>query len=268
MGFTHVSTGKSRRYPLEITYIPFSFPHIEKVRCLFQTRQGGSSMGAYGGGNIVYAPGDDRTHVLQNRTALQQAVGYGFSELAQVHGDVLVFEPELTPLEGFQKSGQMPEADGLATSCAGHALMIKTADCQPILIAHAQGKHIMGLHVGWRGNKIGFIGTAIAAFCKQYNLVAKDLYAVRGPSLGPQNAEFVNFDLDWGKTFTQWFDEKNKTMNLWELTRHQLHEAGLPHAHIYGIDMCTYGMNDVFFSYRREELSGRQGSLIWIEPTS
>ncbi len=251
---------------MDITYIPFSFPFVEKVHCIFQTRCGGASQGAYGGGNIVFVPQDKQEHVLENRKALQNAVGYSFSELTQVHGDKVIFEPSATPVEGFSNAGEMPEADGLATSKAGLALMVKSADCQPILIAHKDGKHIMALHVGWRGNKIGFIGSAIAEFCDYYNLSSNDLYAVRGPSLGPQCAEFINFDTDWGQDFTRWFNNTQKTMNLWELTRHQLCDAGLIPKNVFGLDMCTYTMNQDFFSYRREEFSGRQGSLIWIQP--
>ncbi len=249
---------------MDITYIPFSFPNIKKVRCIFQTRTGGSSKGAYGGGNIIYTPADEQSNVLANRTALQRAVGHGFSELAQVHGDYVLFEPELTPVEGMQNA-KLPEGDGLASSKVGHALMVKSADCQPILIAHKDGKHIMALHVGWRGNRIEFIGTAIAQFCKHYNLIPTDLSAVRGPSLGPLCAEFINFDTEWGTDYEKWYNPQTKTMNLWELTRHQLHTAGLELSNIYGIDMCTYTMQNEFFSFRQEEQSGRQGSLIWIE---
>ncbi len=251
---------------MDITYIPFSFPHMENVRCLFQTRRGGHSKGEYGGGNIVFTDKDEQASVLANRQSLERVVGHSFCELAQVHGDTVIFDPSPTPAQGCTAPNMLPEADGLATSKPGLALMVKSADCQPILLAHKDGKHIMALHVGWRGNKINFIATAVAEFCKQYTILPKDLYAVRGPSLGPQCAEFINFISDFGQDFSPWYDEKNKTMDLWKLTRHQLQEAGLDASHIYGIDLCTYSMPEEFFSYRREEFSGRQGSLIWINP--
>ncbi len=253
---------------MDITYIPFSFPNVANVHCLFQTRRGGHSKGAYGGGNIVYTDKDERTSVLENRKSLQQAAGHPFCELAQVHGDKVIFDPIPTPVEGFTEQGGLTEADGLATAQTGLALMVKSADCQPILLAHKSGKHIMGLHVGWRGNKINFIGTAVAEFCEKYKILAAELYAVRGPSLGPQCAEFVNFTSDFGQEFAPWYNIECKTMNLWELTRHQLQMAGLLPANIFGIDMCTYSMPDEFFSYRREEFSGRQASLIWINKAS
>ncbi len=250
-----------------ITYIPFSFPDIgptlKHVRCLFQTRVGGQCSGTYGGGNMSFAtketPTNTRRAILANRESLHGIVGYPMSELSQIHGDVLVFEPDAITARDLPRH----EADGHATCRSGFALMIKTADCQPILIAHKNASHIMALHVGWRGNRMCFIEKAIKQFCAQYALYPKDLLAVRGPSLGV--AEFVNFEKEWGDAFRPWFEEGTHMMDLWGLTRHQLASAGLLPQHIYGIDLCTATLNALFFSHRKEHLSGRQASVIWIE---
>ncbi len=248
---------------MDISYIPFSFPNVPNVHCLFQTRVGGVSNGAYGGGNISFATDDDPSLILQNRKCLQKCIGYDFSEVLQVHGNDIVFDP--SPMQAEQQP--IHKADGQATSKAGLALMIKTADCQPILISHNLGKHIMALHVGWRGNKNEFILTAVQDFCAKYQLQAVDLMAVRGPSLGPQMSEFINFNTEWGPDFKPWFCEQNMVMDLWNLSKHQLQQAGLLNHNIFGLDMCTATMNELFFSYRKEKLSGRQASLIWIEST-
>ncbi len=252
---------------MDISYLPFSFPGIQNVRCLFQTRPGGASAKNYSGGNISFVTKDTPQHVFANRRALQRAIRYPFSELSQVHGNELVFEPLATPAEGFRQStdGSLPEADGQATTQKGLALMIKTADCQPILLAHRSGQYIMALHVGWRGNKNDFIFKAVGEFCEQYKVHAKDVFAVRGPSLGPQVAEFIHFAEEWGEEFSPWYCAAEKNMDLWSLTRHQLQKSGLPSSQIFGIDMCTYSMPHMFFSYRQEKESGRQASLIWIK---
>ncbi len=254
---------------MDITYIPFSFPGVANVRCLFQTRPGGASAKSYSGGNISFTTKDTPQHVFANRRTLQRTVGCPFSELSQVHGDTLIFEPSSTPPDGFrnaQNGARLPEADGQATSQVGLALMIKTADCQPILLAHKSGKFIMALHVGWRGNRNDFILSAVASFCEKYALKASDVFAVRGPSLGPQMAEFVNFDAEWGSAYEAWYDAAEKTLDLWALTRHQLYSAGLPQRQVFGLDMCTRTLHMLFFSYRYEKESGRQASLIWMKP--
>lgn len=88
--------------------------------------------------------------------------------------------------------------------------------------------------------------------------------AVRGPSLGPEKAEFVNFEQEWSAEFRPWFDPSSRTMDLWGLTRAQLLKAGLSARHIYSLDCCTFSLPEQFFSYRREKKSGRQASLIWM----
>ncbi|MFV0347161.1 MAG: peptidoglycan editing factor PgeF [Halodesulfovibrio sp.] len=248
---------------MAVDFIPFRFPGIPSVRCAFQTRRGGVSEGDFGGSNISHDVGDKAEHVAENRRQLMQALGVDtWCELRQVHGDALVFDPQHVHAE----TPATVEADGSATDSAGQALVIKTADCQPILIAHTSGKCVAALHAGWRGNRIGYPQSAIKTFCERYNVLPKDLMAVRGPSLGPAMAEFVNFDMEWGKDWTRWFDAEKKTMNLWQLTRDQLQEAGIPAGNIFGIDLCTHSHADMFFSYRRSRVEGRQASLIWIQP--
>ncbi len=248
-----------------LDFIPFVFPGIPGVRCAFQTRSGGYSKGPYEEGNISYTVGDDPLDVSDNRINLAASLELPYlAEVHQVHGDVLVFEPDAVALDRSPVPPAMPEGDGLATTRPGLGLVIKTADCQPVLVAHRDGRHVAALHVGWRGNRIAFIQSAIAAFCARYDLRPQDLSAVRGPSLGPERSEFVNFATEWGEEFADWFDRSQKTMNLWELTRSQLQEAGLRRERIFGLDLCTWSLPEKFFSYRRERVCGRQASVIWI----
>lgn len=204
---------------MSVTWIPFRFPDLPSVGCAFQTRVGGASTGDWGGGNISFVTGDNRTAVLANRRDLLAQLGLaGLAELSQVHGDALVFEPDPVPADALPTH----EADGHATTLPGLGLVIKTADCQPLLLTHREGKHIAALHVGWRGNRVNFPASAVQQFCAYYDLLPRHLLAVRGPSLGPDMAEFVNFDAEWGTDFAAWFDAHQRTMDLWSLTRSQL----------------------------------------------
>ena len=156
-----------------------------------------------------------------------------------------------------------PKGDGLATDKPGIGLLIKTADCQPILLAHRSGRFVAGIHAGWRGNRCDFPGSGVRRFCEHYGVEPRELLAVRGPSLGPARAEFINFESEWGDAFRPWFDAGSRTMDLWGLTRWQLEQAGLLPRNIYGIDLCTASCNRQFFSYRCVKASGRQASVIW-----
>lgn len=243
-------------------FISFSFPNIPHVSCIFQTRQEGCSGGPYGQGNIAFNVGDKASAVLENRSMLLQRLNIAaWAEVNQVHGDKLVLDAQATPLN----NPSLVSADGLATRQPGLGLLIKTADCQPVLLTSIYGRHVAALHVGWKGNRIGFIKKAVAEICQHYSLCPCELAAVRGPSLGPAESEFVNFDREWGQEFNPWWNPGDRTVDLWRLTRDQLYEAGLAPNNIYSLDICTYANPELFFSYRRDKpVTGRQASIIWI----
>ena len=237
--------------------IPFAFPGVPNVRAAFTTAQGGPDRG-----NISYNVPGDPEGVCANRVSLREKLGFReWCSLKQVHGDVMVFDPE--PVAPDARS--VIQADGSATNIPGRALVIKTADCQPILLTHESGRFVAALHAGWRGNVLEFPQKGVAAFCKRYGLKLNELLAVRGPSLGPLAAQFTNFDMEFGERFRDFFDPANQTVNLWRLAAAQLEEAGLLPQRIFSLDLCTWSLKE-FHSYRRDKAaSGRQASLIWIE---
>lgn len=254
---------------MPLNFIPFQFPGIPNVSCAFTGR-------AFGNVSLDLAARSDRElrpasapelweQTVQTRRTIPAALGVNaFAEAHQVHGVQTIFEPE--PQNPDQPA--VLDADGLAAMRPGLALMIKTADCQPILIAHEGGRHIMALHAGWKGNRQDYPFLAVGEFCERYSLRPSELWAVRGPSLGPVAAEFTNFSTEWGPDFEPWFDAAARTMDLWALARHQLVRAGLAPSRVLGLDICTHDNAEHFFSYRRFRKhglpDGRQASFIWM----
>lgn len=236
----------------------FQFSGIKNVHCLFHGKNRNTDKSL---GSIAFNRGEANEIICQNRKFLFETLNMPVLELHQIHSNILHFNPK----EILYDETACLEGDGIAANCARRALLIKTADCQPILFAHKNGQHIMALHTGWRGNRNNFILQAVAEFCEEYKLAAKDLLAVRGPSLGPNEAEFTNFETEWGDKYKTWYNAKQKTLDLWALTRHQLRQAGLLPENIYGIDFCTKTMNSEYFSHRENKQTGRQASIIWFE---
>lgn len=244
----------------QMNYIPFSFPGLENVYCAFSTRRIGACKPPYDKGNLSYDTGDDAFDVRSNRTAFAASLGISaWKECHQVHGTQMIFDPAPELPEDSGKT----EGDGLATTKQGLGLVIKTADCQPILIAHKGAKFIAALHNGWRGNSNAFPVVGVKEICEHYSVDPQELMAVRGPSLSPAFAEFVNFQKDFKPGFEKYYDNETKTVDLWKLTRHQLVESGLKRENIFSLDLCTYAMKETFFSYRRANDTGRQMSVIW-----
>lgn len=251
-----------------IAFFPFEFVDIPNVGVVFTSRRGGVSEPPHDSANLSFEVGDDEEKVRQNRRLIYGRLELtGWYECKQVHGDIIHVDPDSIEPEEWSRL----EGDGLITATPGTGLVIKTADCQPLLLAHKSGKYVAGLHVGWRGNKINFPKVGVDRFCETYDLKPEDIHAVRGPSLGPDKAEFINFEKDFGRAFKQYHDPETHMVDLWQMTHDQLLEAGLNEANIHSIDLCTMGMDDTFFSYRKACASpvketGRQAGIIWIKP--
>ena len=238
----------------EITYIPFIFPGIPNVKCAFQTRVGGSSFGPYANGNICFSNGDNKDNVEANRKSLHSVLGLNSIAFAkQMHGKNIIFDPD---------PENRQEGDGLATNKKNLGIAVMTADCQPLMITDNTGQYICAMHVGWQGNKIKFPNIAIAEFCRHYHLIPSQLCVVRGPSIG--YSKFPNFNESLGRPFARFYNPETQTVDLWSLTKSQLIISGVLSKNIYSIDLCTYSLPDMFFSYSRDKVSGLHANVIWI----
>lgn len=232
--------------------IQFAFPFLPKVKAVFTTAVSG---------NFSLEAGLPETETIATRKRLAKAAKIDdWVEMRQVHGDTLLVEPFGS---GFSSSG-LVEADGVCTERRGFALVVKTADCQPLLLAHKSGSHIAALHVGWRGNAINFPASGVKSFCDAYSLDPADILVARGPSLGPSKAEFVNYKTDWPQEFHRLINPDTKTMDLWTLTDTQLTAAGILPKNIFRLDLCTASLPGFLFSHRNKH-TARQASLIWRE---
>lgn len=236
----------------------FQFPKFLRICCLF-TGRGASGMD----GNFSFNADADSARA--SRKLILDSFGpYGLrnmTECRQVHGTEIIAEPEAAETLAEAMSCEM--ADAMLTSRPGLGLLIKTADCQPLLLT--DGQRAMAAHVGWRGNLKNFPSKAAAFFCSYYNVPPQELWAVRGPSLG--NAEFTNAAQEWGPGFMKWHDPATRRMDLWQMTRAQLEDAGVPAAHIYSMDIDTWANANSYFSWRRHKTPGRQAAIIWIRET-
>ncbi len=242
-------------------YIRFAFPGLGKVCCIFGTRLGGVSSDVYAELNVSLEVGDEPENAAVNREVLKKELDLkAWTELKQVHGDSILFDPSEDLLKGAGTEG-----DGIALSGPGEGALIKTADCQPIFVAHESERYVLAMHCGWRGNRMKFPETGIRAFCSHFGLPPAELMAVRGPSLGPCCARFHSFDEHWSAEFAEYYNTETRNMDLWLLTRDQLIRAGLHPENIFSLDLCTRCREDLFFSYRRETLCGRQGNIIFFK---
>lgn len=228
-------------------------PHI-KAGCT--TRLGGHSQGPYASLNLAMHVGDEPQSVLSNRALLKQYLHLPQEPhwLQQVHGCQVSSDEHV-----------MDEADACMTTQAGRVCVVMTADCLPVLITDKRGSCVAAVHAGWRGLANGVIGQTI----KRLPVAAEDLLVWLGPAIGPQAFEvgedvlnsFVDLDERYRDAFTAY---KNKClMDIYHAARLQLRMLGV--TEISGGEYCTFENAELFYSYRREQQTGRMASLIWLE---
>jgi len=238
---------------MQPVFISFCFPGLKNIQVYFGTRLGGVSKGSYQSLNVSLEVGDNQQDVLTNREKIKKHLNLlNWKELKQIHSTQIITQSD---------SKKTLEGDGIFSSKC-EALGIKTADCQALFFTDLKGKYIGALHCGWRGNIYNFPGLGVKKFAQEFNLQPCEILAVRGPSLGPCCAEFVNYKREIPKELWSYLDKKTLKLNLWQITKKQLLKAGLLPEHIFSLDVCTNCNPDLFFSYRRDKTCGRMLNLI------
>lgn len=235
------------------------------VRALSTTRRGGLSAppyddGAGGGGlNLGLHVGDDAGTVGQNRARLQAQLPGAPVWLNQVHGASVVDAADAVGV---------PDADGSFTTRPGVVCAIMTADCLPVLFADRAGTVVGAAHAGWRGLAQGVLQNTVA---RMRDAGAADITAWLGPAIGPQafevgaevRAAFADANPAAAAAFAMQRDGKYLA-DIYLLARLAL--AGCGVRQVSGGGFCTVGDPARFYSYRRDRVTGRMASLVWIRP--
>lgn len=184
------------------------------------------------------------------------APGDGVASLTQVH-DAVVVEAEgpLTP---------PPEADGVVSATAGLTLLIRVADCVPVLLADPAVRVIGAAHAG----RLGMLRGVVPATIKRMReLGAGEITAWIGPHIcgacyevPVAMREEVAAVLPASSATTSW---GTPALDLGAGVRSQLAAEGV---RVVDAHRCTRESTDLF-SYRREgAAAGRQAGMIRIRP--
>ncbi len=175
--------------------------------------------------------------------------------LKQIHGrDVVVFDEPIDV-----DSSMTYEGDALVTTQPNVLLVVRTADCVPVLVADIERQVIGAVHAGWRGAVAGIVLETLAVLTQRHGAKKEHLRVVIGPSIGS-----CCFEVDdpvirpIKERFSFWPDVLKPTssthakVNLKGLVFHQLLQAGISSSAIRQSDDCTQCDANRYFSYRRE----------------
>jgi YfiH family protein len=236
------------------------------------TRLGGDSEGPLSSLNVGALVGDDPANVQHNRRAMMSVLSLELEAMRtvwQVHGaTVLVANGEGPGVNGTTP----PKADGIITDQPGLGLVMRFADCVPIVF-HDPAQGVIGIaHAGWRGTVAGAGPATVRALQETFGSRPADLRVGIGPSICathyPVGEEVAAaFKEAFGDTEgLVWRGEDGKPhADLWAANEHALHEAGVTHIEVGGI--CTADRTEEFFSHRAEHgRTGRFGAVVTLGP--
>jgi len=235
------------------------WPAPARVRSLATTRHGGVSAGPYASLNLGDHVGDDAQAVAENRRRVAAGLPASPLWLTQVHGS--------TVLDAGRKTvtGRAPEADAAFSRRSGVVCAVMTADCLPVLFCDQAATVVAAAHAGWRGLHAGVLEQTVAAMA----CPGERLLAWLGPAIGPAAFEvgdevrsaFVSAHAESDAAFKALRPGK-WLLDIYLLARQALARVGV--SAVYGGDCCTVQDAGRFFSYRRDGVTGRMASLIWL----
>ena len=241
----------------EFGIIP-EWPAPANVRALQTTREGGVSVGAYATLNLGDHVGDDPVAVARNRALLRESLPADPVWLKQVHGNTVV---------NADRTVGVPDADAALARQAGKVCVVMTADCLPLLLCDEAGTVVAAAHAGWRGLE----GGVVEATVKVMNVAPERLLVWLGPAIGPQAFEvgeevrqaFMAHNPQAVKAFVPNPANPQKWLaDIYLLARQRLAHLGVER--IYGGGLCTYTDAEHYYSYRRDQATGRMASMIWL----
>lgn len=218
------------------------------------TRHGGVSEGSFSSLNVGLSTGDNHESVHGNIKKIEESFGLkAIYSAHQCHGkEIWQVEPEGKPIA----------ADIVTTSHRECPLMIKHADCQAAILYDPIQHAVSGVHSGWRGSVLNVYAKTVSHMQQKYGSKPENLLVGISPSLGPQSAEFIHYKKELPESF--WgFQQKPNYFDFWQISRFQLEQCGVLPDHIEIAEIDTY-TDDDFFSYRREKVTGRNGTMVCL----
>lgn len=231
------------------------------------TRLGGASRGQWTSLNVGGNIGDEPAAVAENHRRIYDAVNAKGEHAATtwlVHGTKIVAVD--APGNG---RGWLAKADGMISDQPGLPLMMRFADCVPLLL-YDPVRQAIGLgHAGWRGTVNGMAAKMAHAMKNAYGSRIQDIQVVIGPAISRANyqvgAEVVHLALNYfGKESGVVWRHPNDGaayLDLWLANQLDLQRTGVEDVKVLRI--CTYDNADEFFSHRAERgKTGRFGVVI------
>jgi YfiH family protein len=180
-----------------------------------------------------------------------------FVQMNQEHGNRIVW------VDNKDSGNTVDGTDALITHEKNLVLLVKTADCLPILLSDNNNNVIGVIHAGWRGLYSQIILMTINAMLDKGSK-QNSINVVIGPCIKSCCYKIDNkLKSQFNEKFSDIYDtsdyiflkDKVMYMDILKLAKMQLIHAGVKPSRINELDICT--MDDTrFYSHRRQKGKG------------
>jgi len=244
--------------PSDDRWLWANWPAPGNVHAGTSLRNGGISLSPFNDLNLGLHVGDDEKDVLNNRKILSQ-------HLKLVSEPVWLEQTHSSNIISLDNHHKNISADSSYTTKQYNVCTIMTADCVPILFCNTAGSKVAAIHAGWRGICNGIIEKAVNVYSNPDAVLAWI-----GPCISSNHYEVgkevyercIAHKTSLKGAFIQ-INENHWRCGLVNMVKIILKNSGI--RMIYDCELCTYTMNELLYSYRREGVTGRTASMIWME---
>jgi len=237
----------------------------------FSSRNGGAGSKEYGSLNTGFHVGDDPLIVRKNREMVAEAAGFGLEDMVgseQTHGINIIKANSGDKGRGAAEySTSLKDTDGLYTMEQGLLLIMCFADCVPLYFFHPDSKMAGIAHAGWKGTVHG-IGPEMVRLWGTEGIRPEEIFAAIGPSICKKCYIVDDYVIGFVENRLEHVEKKpynqispgQYSLDLKEMNRLLLIEAGIPEKNIAESGLCSSCGAQDFFSHRRD--NGKTGRML------
>ncbi len=156
----------------------------------------------------------------------------------------------------------IPIVDGFVTDLSNVFIVIKGADCTPILV-YSKSKNIVGgCHSGREGTKNGIVKEVISKMLEVYGASLDDLIVMVGPAISGENYQ-VSEEIYNDFINITGLEQSYRKIDMQKVIFRDVLEMGIKRENVQLDSVCTYA-DSRYFSYRRDKSKDRQLAIIGI----
>jgi len=148
-------------------------------------------------------------------------------------------------------------------------LVVRTADCVPLLAIDPVSHAVGCVHAGWKGTARDIQGRLVERFEKDLGVPPRRLIVAIGPHIGPCCYEIQQdvASVFHEKGLSGCLEKRNAKiyLDLGMASRLLLERAGVPSAQIDTLRLCTRRLHVPFASFRRDGLSGLENASFIVK---